>query len=78
LADPPVSSWLPVNPMDSSFAEAVAALVGFNLFLFSGGRSYAYDDLAAWLAEAGFTEVSHQPIRESPGFSLVVAGKPGG
>lgn len=77
VADPPDTSRLPFNPFESSFAEAVAALVGFNLFLFSGGRSYAYDDLADWLAEAGFPDVSYTPLRESPGFSVVVARKPG-
>lgn len=77
VADPPDSSRFPFDPFESSFADAVAALIGFNLFLFSGGRSYAYDDLEAWLSEAGFPEVSYQPLRQSPGFSLVVARRSG-
>ncbi len=76
VADPPSSSRLPFNPMDSSFADGIAALLGFGLFVFTGGRSYPYDDLETWLVEAGFSEVSYQSIRESPGMSLVVARKP--
>lgn len=77
VADPPSSGWLPFNPMDSTFADGIASLIGWGLFLFSGGRSYAYDDLAAWLADAGFTDVSYQPVKQSPGFSLVVGRKSG-
>lgn len=58
----------------SKFARGMAALLGFNLFLFSGGRSYPYEDVRAWLSEAGFTEVSETGLRQ-PGFSLVVASK---
>lgn len=76
VADPPGGSRLPFNPMDSSFAEAVAALVGFNLFLFSGGRSYDYDDLETWFSDTGFQDVAYKPLRQSPGFSLVIARKP--
>lgn len=75
IADPPSTRLLPFNPMDSSFSNGIAALIGWGLFLFSGGRSYAYTDLADWLAEAGFTDVSYQPVKQSPGFSLVTARK---
>lgn len=77
VANPPSSSRLPFNPMDSSFADGIAALLGFGLFVFTGGRSYPYDDLEAWLVEAGFSEVSYQGVRQSPGMSLVIARKPG-
>lgn len=74
--DPPSSSGLiPFDPTDTSFSRGIAALAGWGLFLFSGGRSHAYDDLVSWLSEAGFEEVAHEPITESPGFSLVVARK---
>lgn len=77
VADPPASSLLPFNPLESSFADGIAALLGLNLFLFSGGRAYAYDDLEQWLSEAGFSDVSYEPLRQSPGYSLVIAEKPG-
>lgn len=60
----------------SRFARTTAALIGFNLFLFSGGRSYEYEALRRWLAEAGFSEARRRKLRQ-PGFSLVVARKAG-
>lgn len=59
----------------SDFTRAVAGLIGFNLFLFSGGRSYPFAKLKKWLNKAGFRDVSHDGLRQSPGFSLVVARK---
>lgn len=59
----------------SSFGRAVASLLGFNLFLFSGGRSYAFDRLAGWLADVGFEKAEHKPLRKSPGYSLLLAKK---
>lgn len=58
----------------STFAKGIAALAGFNLFLFSGGRSYEYETLKEWLADAGFDEVSQSSLSQ-PGFSLVVGRK---
>ncbi len=60
----------------SHFSRSVAALLGFNLFLFSGGRSYEYDRLTGWLAEAGFVDAERTSLRQ-PGFILVVARKEG-
>lgn len=77
VADPPSSSPFPFNPLESSFADAIAALIGFNLFLFSGGRSHAYNDVSTWLSESGFADISYKPLRESPGFGLVIARKTG-
>ncbi len=59
----------------SAFARGVAALIGFNLFLFSGGRSYPYSQVKDWLSEQGFSDVSQKNLRQ-PGFSLVLARKP--
>jgi hypothetical protein len=78
VADPPSTSRLPFDPMNSAFSEGIAALLGFGLFVFTGGRSYPYDDLEAWLSEAGFSDVSYRPVRQSPGMSLVIGRKPGG
>lgn len=73
MEDPPSSGWLPVDPANTSFSRGIASLLGRGIFVLSGGRSHAYEDLASWLAEAGFPEVEHEPIKESPGFSPVVA-----
>lgn len=58
----------------SHFARSMAALLGFNLFLFSGGRSYEYDQLRSWLEAAGFGRCERKKLRQ-PGFSLVIARK---
>ncbi len=76
VAEPPTTNRVPFNPMDSSFSAGVAALLGFGLFVFTGGRSYAYDDLERWLSDAGFSEVTYQDLRKSPGMSLVIGRKP--
>jgi hypothetical protein len=70
----PTTDANPGNP--TSFAEGFPALLGYNLFLFSGGRSYEFENVKTWLAEAGFADVSYLPLPEAPGFSLVVAQKP--
>ncbi|MDX1421020.1 MAG: methyltransferase [Rubricoccaceae bacterium] len=58
----------------SRFARASAALIGWNLFLFSGGRAYAFDEVVNWLEEAGFQRAVHKGLRQ-PGFSLAIAQK---
>ncbi len=73
--DTPRRRFRPVDPAASNFSRGVAALLGFNLFLFSGGRSYPYPEVVDWLAEAGFTDASHVPLPKSPGYSLIVASK---
>lgn len=60
----------------SRFSRSMAALLGFNLFLFSGGRSYEYARLQEWLAHAGFPDCRRKALRQ-PGFSLVLARKEG-
>lgn len=74
--DPPSTGMLPVDPFDSQLAAGIAASIGFILFLFSGGRSYEYDRLVDWLAEAGFPDVSYEALSQSPGYSLIIARKP--
>lgn len=77
VADPPSSGVVPFTPFQSSFADGIAALLGLNLFLFSGGRAYEYDELDRWLADAGFPAVSYKSLPRSPGYSLVIARTPG-
>ncbi len=57
----------------SRFARAVAGLVGFNLFLFAGGRSYDVGELKQWLRELGFT--SKGMNLDQPGMSLLISRK---
>ncbi len=71
--DTPRRRFPPIDPSSSNFARGVAALLGFNLFLFSGGRSYPYPEVVDWLAAAGFADASHVALPKSPGYSLVVA-----
>lgn len=76
VADPPGDrGLLPFDPTDTAFSRGIAALAGWGLFLFSGGRMHDWEDLVDWLSEAGFDEFSHEGLTESPGFSLVVARK---
>lgn len=63
------------NVGGSRFNQSVAALIGWNLFLFVNGRSYKVDQVKEWLSEAGFQDVNVQPLKKSPGFILLVAKK---
>lgn len=62
----------------SPFARALAGLIGFNLFLATGGRAYRFDQMARWLTEAGFPHVRKVPLRRAPGMAVVVARKTAG
>ena len=63
------------NIKGSSFSKGVASLIGWNLFLFNGGRSYAYEQVKLWLEEAGFSGVRIQNLKRTPGSSMIVAEK---
>lgn len=58
----------------SRFSRCMASLIGFNLFLFSGGRAYGFEQLRTWLSDAGFGETRRIKLRQ-PGFSLVLANR---
>lgn len=75
IANPPSTGLLPIDPFDSKLASGIAASIGFILFLFSGGRAYEFERLERWLTDAGFSEVSYDPLSTSPGYSLVIARK---
>ncbi|HEX5437979.1 MAG TPA: methyltransferase [Gemmatimonadaceae bacterium] len=59
----------------SAFSRGVAGLIGFNLFLVTGGRAYRFDEMREWLAAAGFPHATHTALRKAPGLSLVTARK---
>ncbi len=58
----------------SKFSRAVAGLAGFNLFMFSGGRAYEFEDLKDWLSEVGFAKHKLHNLKQ-PGMSLLISKK---
>jgi hypothetical protein len=63
------------NTKGSPFVKGVASLIGWNLFLFAGGRAYDFDVVKRWLENIGFHTVSLTHLKRSPGFSLITAHK---
>jgi len=63
------------NVTGSAFVKGVASLIGWNLFLFAGGRAYDFDDVKKWLERSGFRSTTLTHLSRSPGFSLVTARK---
>ncbi len=63
------------NLSGSRFTRSVAALLGWNLFLFSNGRAYEIEQVKSWLREAGFADTKVKSLRKSPGFTLLIASK---
>jgi len=63
------------NVKGSAFVKGVASLIGWNLFLFAGGRAYDFDDVKEWLERSGFRSTTLTHLRRSPGFSLVTSHK---
>lgn len=59
----------------SAFVKGVASLIGWNLFLFAGGRAYDFQDVAKWLDRSGFGSTTLTHLKRSPGFSLITAYK---
>lgn len=59
----------------SAFSKSVASLIGFNLFLVTGGRAYRFEQLRQWLTDAGFPIVSATNLRRAPGLWVVTAQK---
>ena len=63
------------NVRGSAFVKGVASLIGWNLFLFAGGRAYDFEDVTKWLDRADFRSTTLTHLRRSPGFSLITAHK---
>lgn len=63
------------NVSGSRFTRSVAALIGWNLFLFANGRAYEVEEVFNWLEDAGFPNSRVIPLKKSPGFTLLVASK---
>ncbi|HMI66531.1 MAG TPA: methyltransferase [Cyclobacteriaceae bacterium] len=63
------------NVKGSLFVKGVASLIGWNLFLFAGGRAYDFDVVKQWLETFGFHSVTLTHLKRSPGFSFITARK---
>jgi hypothetical protein len=63
------------NVKGSAFVRGVASLIGWNLFLFSGGRAYEFDMVRKYLERCGFSSAKLMHLRRSPGFSVITAHK---
>lgn len=63
------------NVKGSAFTKGVASLIGWNLFLFAGGRAYEFDIVKKWLETVGFYSPSLTHLKRSPGFSFNTAMK---
>ena len=57
--------------------RAFAALQGLNFFNDLGGRTYAFDEIATWLARVGFSNPRRIVLRKTPGFGLVLGTRMG-
>jgi ubiquinone/menaquinone biosynthesis C-methylase UbiE len=64
------------TPKEGTHADT-SAFLGLFFFLTSSAATYNPDDLAAWLAEAGFERPRRVKIRRIPGQTLYEARKPG-
>jgi 2-polyprenyl-3-methyl-5-hydroxy-6-metoxy-1,4-benzoquinol methylase len=54
-------------------AKALARLQALNFFNDLGGQTYTFNEIAGWLAKAGFITPRLINLRKTPGFSLVLA-----
>jgi len=55
--------------------KALAQFFGLNYLATLGGQIYAFDEVARWLKDAGFSNPRRINLRKAPGSSLVVARK---
>jgi len=63
------------NVKGSPFVRGIASLIGWNLFLFSGGRAYDFDMVRKWLENQGFLSAKLVHLKRTPGFSVITARK---
>jgi O-methyltransferase domain len=63
------------NVKGSPFQKGIASLIGWNLFLFAGGRAYDFDLVKRWLENYHFHSISLTHLKRSPGFSFITAQK---
>lgn len=59
-------------------ARAINAIFQLNYFHLLGGSIYSFDEIAGWLADAGFTTPRRVNLLKAPGSALVLATRPAG
>ncbi len=57
-------------------AKATVRLTALNLFVGTGGQTYAAREIEAWMRDAGLTKTKHRRLLRTPGFGLVFGDKP--
>lgn len=62
-----------VGHVRGATSRAFAALMGLTLFNLAGGQTYAFEEIAGWLAAAGFVYPRRIRLVRAPGNSLVLA-----
>ncbi len=59
-----------------STAKATVRLTALNLFVGTGGQTYAAGEIEAWMRGAGLINTKHRRLLRTPGFGLVSGHKP--
>ncbi len=54
----------------------IASFTALNLFIATGGQTYAAGEIEAWMRDAGLTKTEHRRLLRTPGFGLVSGHKP--
>lgn len=60
-----------------SAAKALVRLQGLNYYNDLEAQTYTFEEIASWLAEAGFTKPTRIDLRRMPGFALVLGTNAG-
>jgi SAM-dependent methyltransferase len=67
-----------VGKVPGPTARAINAIFQLNYFHLLGGSIYSFDEIAGWLADAGFTTPRRVNLLKAPGSALVLATRPAG
>jgi len=60
-----------------STGKVLARLQALNYFNDMEAQTYAYDEIAGWLTQAGFVNPRRMDLLKTPGFGLVLGTKTG-
>ena len=65
------------RPAEGKRGTQIGTLTGLLFYVTSGARTYTSDEIAGFLAEAGFTGVRQKRLLRAPGSVLVLGDRPG-